>query len=165
MLTTFTSRTGTTFPLNGMSDSLLTPSPSPSGFPSPPLPTVARVERASESERTEIKGLRNLEKRGSASMRRSDACVGSAVRISVGLRWVGGKDAKDGQKRKGKRPETAGTQRRKDRNESWDSRTRGGCLNTLRVLLDVRVQRKRCPDNCTKYVKMSNKGSVARRPG
>jgi hypothetical protein len=66
------------------------------------VPSVARVEHASESERTEIKRLRDLEKRGSASVRRSEACVGSAVQISGGLRWVGGRDAKDRQKGKEK---------------------------------------------------------------
>jgi hypothetical protein len=76
------------------------------------------MQRASESERTEIKRLRDLEKRGSAAMRQSDVCVVSAIRISVRLRQVGGKDATDGQKGKGKRPETASTQRRKERNES-----------------------------------------------
>jgi hypothetical protein len=76
------------------------------------------VERARESEQTEIMNLRNLEKRGSASMRRSVVCVGSAIQISVGHCRVGGKDATDRQKGKERCPETAGTQRRRKRNEN-----------------------------------------------
>jgi hypothetical protein len=44
--------------------------------------------------------------------RRSDTHVGSAAWISVSLRQVGGKGAKDREKEKERHPETAGTQRR-----------------------------------------------------
>jgi hypothetical protein len=50
---------------------------------------VVRVERASESERTEIKRLRNLEKRGSASDRSGDQMRALARRLGSAWGFVG----------------------------------------------------------------------------